>query len=870
MKLRAIRVAEVGRFMEPAAVEGLSGGLDLLVGSNEAGKSTLLKAARLALREKHTSTRAEIRELRPYGGGAPLVEVEFEAGGERWRLRKRYLAEKAAELVSLGSNRIARGADVDTALDTLFGAESISSRLSLLWLEQGSLVTAPAAVPEAGRDLVHAAVTAEIANAAGGAAVRRMRREIAALLDAQVTKTGLRKNGGLAVAERRLAGAKEALAVARRRAEDDEALVEQLVRVETEAQALRAPEAAHLRQRRLAAAEAQLQAGRANAARRDAAAVAEADARRRHEQAASALRHLTDALDQIERVSRETETYTHEAVRLGAELATAQKLLDDAEKLVRARQTEFAVAEADLARLRAAQAWRELAQAGKQAQAAAKRLDEIARDLAALPQDDKLLGDARKLVAAIAGGKARVEAQAPIVTVDYEPDAIARITHDGSPVGDGMQLVAQGKLELSIAGVGRITVMPSHSGDHAAMVRSLACDHAALEALLATANVADAATLEARREAARVLEAERGRLEGTMTALAPEGLAALLDRVRAAEAHLAKLGSPTEPVRTLAEMGDAVVDLRAQCERAGQARDGAAATLDQLAREQAAAGARLQGHEERLAQLRSQAPPADDAARMRSQHEDEAEAASLAYSEALRIHAALKAEAPDAAGLARMENEVTTARREIEAARERLSDLMAQRSRLEGGLEQARREDRTGQLEELIAEVEQAQRDYDDIAEDVAALKLLDDELAREDAALRSAYQVPVAERLAPYLELLFPGGSVALDDKFETSGLVRADLKERMDDLSAGTREQIAVIVRLGFARLLADQGMSWPLVLDDALVHSDDWRILAMHRALERAAQSHQVIVLTSREQTFGNLAGNRVSVGPWLQGP
>jgi hypothetical protein len=54
----------------------------------------------------------------------------------------------------------------------------------------------------------------------------------------------------------------------------------------------------------------------------------------------------------------------------------------------------------------------------------------------------------------------------------------------------------------------------------------------------------------------------------------------------------------------------------------------------------------------------------------------------------------------------------------------------------------------------------------------------------------------------------------------------------------------------------------------LDDALVYSDDQRIAAMHRALEAAAQAHQVIVLSCREQSFAGLDGNRVALVPWRQ--
>ena len=139
MKIRAIRVAEIGRFSEPVALEGLTGGLDVLAGPNELGKSTLLHALRLALFTKYTSKQADIVELRPYGGGNPTVEVDFENGDGLWRIRKRFLGQQLAELRSLGTSQMWRGADVDGQLSRLLsdapglGWRRWSFRVALGW-----------------------------------------------------------------------------------------------------------------------------------------------------------------------------------------------------------------------------------------------------------------------------------------------------------------------------------------------------------------------------------------------------------------------------------------------------------------------------------------------------------------------------------------------------------------------------------------------------------------------------------------------------------------------------------------------------------------------------------------------------------------
>ena len=49
MKLRAVRLSEVGHFGTGVALEGLSGGFDVLAGPNEMGKSTIFRAIEAAL-----------------------------------------------------------------------------------------------------------------------------------------------------------------------------------------------------------------------------------------------------------------------------------------------------------------------------------------------------------------------------------------------------------------------------------------------------------------------------------------------------------------------------------------------------------------------------------------------------------------------------------------------------------------------------------------------------------------------------------------------------------------------------------------------------------------------------------------------------
>jgi uncharacterized protein YhaN len=93
--------------------------------------------------------------------------------------------------------------------------------------------------------------------------------------------------------------------------------------------------------------------------------------------------------------------------------------------------------------------------------------------------------------------------------------------------------------------------------------------------------------------------------------------------------------------------------------------------------------------------------------------------------------------------------------------------------------------------------------------------------------------------------------------------GLARGGADEPVEMLSGGTQEQIAILTRLAFARLFARQGKPMPIILDDALVYSDDTRITAMFTALHRVAADQQVIVFSCRQMAFANLGGTRPMV-------
>jgi uncharacterized protein YhaN len=70
------------------------------------------------------------------------------------------------------------------------------------------------------------------------------------------------------------------------------------------------------------------------------------------------------------------------------------------------------------------------------------------------------------------------------------------------------------------------------------------------------------------------------------------------------------------------------------------------------------------------------------------------------------------------------------------------------------------------------------------------------------------------------------------------------------------GAREQMGIIARLAYADLLQEAGRPTLLILDDALVHTDEDRLRQMKRVICDAAARHQVLIFTCHPDAWRDL--------------
>ncbi len=868
MRIRALRLAETGCFRDAVAIEGLSGGLDVLAGANELGKSTLLRALEALLFESYKTDKTTLKTtLQPYRGGAPMIEADIETAGSVWRLRKRFFQGKAAELRRTGSNELLRGSDAEQRLAELL-AGAAGGHARLLWVGQQEGLS-PVTPGESEAATIRSLLAREVAAVTSGRLAEVVRGAVATELAKLATPSnGRPKTGGpWKQALEESAALEASTAEARRALADAEGRLERLASARARRQDLADPFVRSRHTQETAAAVQALEAAREAGEK---ARIAEADWSRleaaRKTTADALARHTASTLER-DRLAGEARAAADQIQRAAATLAQAARTAE----LGAATLAELQAGE-QTARVRLERARRrsEIERAQRERTELAGRLTEIralvaaagsARaELASFTIDDRLMRRIETEGRSIATLEARLAAASTRVEIALDPAGAGRLTIDGSIVADGAELLATGPMTISIAGIGRIRLEPGTSGEIDELAGDLAAHRSTHRDLLERSGVSDEAGANELLAVRREVESGLMRTESRLAALAPEGESAIAARIAALDA-LASAAAPQED-QSIAELATHAAGIELERRAGERTAAAAAAALNdaQLQVRELEAGGRER--ERRIAELAAIAPGRDLADRLASA----LTAAEAAANEARRSLEAWRERLPSPEAAAALARRLDQAKASEARFAHDLNATEGEIGKLEATLERDKESDLASRLSELEGRLERARRRLARHEQAAAELMLIRDmfEAVRGDS--RASTLAPVMAALEPYLHLVLPQARLDLDARFAAGGLDRQGLQEPIERLSGGTREQIAVLVRLGLARLFAQKGMPAPLILDDALVYSDDERIERAFEALRLAARHHQVIVFTCRTRTFAALGGTRLQLGPW----
>lgn len=864
-------------------------GLNLITGSNESGKSTLVEAIHrvLFLRARgHTDVHEQMRStLYP---GTPEVILEFEQTGKTCRLTKQFTH---GAILSIAGEPDRRDDEAEQRLAGLLrsgdaiqgrGAEDrLAARWAHLWAWQGRSGAAPGdTAREQNVELVR-----RLQELGGGAVVsspldsrllahfraqaaevftdsRRYRatspagQAEAALQQAEAAREeAVKRLGATEEYASRYEGATHFLADAEPQAQGLEAELQRLeerrqqVRVLTEQRTTAdrereaaAKEVEHLKKANQAIANARIRIDDTQAGSEEATEVA-----KQAKQRAKTARETADRLLSELQPKREALT------RAQSQVEACAAVLEQIDRKARLVELESSLTEVTRLESRRNEYQNSLA--------ACRQLSR--KDVDALHRLSRGLSQAETELRAMSARLDVLKAEVP-VTVDGKPLAVgtsmtatdAVEIHAGDAVvlrllpGGGKSLAeakasvdsAQCELRDALLGLGVESVDAAD-----AALTQVSTMQAELKAVVNTLKALNAEDVKTRhREAVEALKTATLRLEvlrsdtpGFSPAVTRDTAVATLEKARAAERQSRQACT------------DAEQELEAQNASAGALEETArqqAAAITARQNERAAAEGTLRGLIE---------AHGDDAARA-ARTEQCTRTLDAAAAEARGLAEHLTALQPellerDAKRLERSLNdlrtEINTKRTDQQVALSHLQSVGASDPRAEEAL--ARQH------------CDRAEARFRELATQAQATRHLADLFEEEQARASAAIAAPLNQRVSEYIRCVYgPEADAAFtigpDGTLGQLVVSRQGPGPRnvpFDALSSGTREQVGVAVRLAMAEVLAaNHGGCLPVVLDDAFANSDPDRVRELQRMLDLAAsRGLQVIVLTCNPNDY-----------------
>ncbi len=865
MKLLSIRVNNVRRFTQPVEIVDIGPGLNVLAAPNEHGKSTLFDALHALFFFQVTSwKRKEAASLAPHAGGNPEVTAEIEIKGETYRVSKVFSSRPGQRKVTVhrNGNLLKQAEDAEDWISELIKPNRDGGPAGLLWVRQGLTGLQSGKDDDtlaARRDLL-SSVAGEIDDITGGRQMERIRTTLTDSLENYLTGTGsTRKHGPLWTAEQTVAELDEEMSGLR-------GMVGQLHDKLTERRDLQREKASLTDPAAIKEREDALEAAR----------VTLDDARSYLDRKAKA-----DKDNQVAQLTLKTHQDRLKTVKDQlAEFRAAESALAELQERVSGAEDQLAEAEKDLGEARAAEEnarnertsaerTRENVQAADNDRKGVERRRELTGQLKDARRHSAAAAAARNTIAAApdAGQIERVEeawqalelvqrarkASAAAITLTAEPDMRDRVTLDGKPLETGQRIALPEGGDIAIAGVGSIRVHPAAHRDEADLQRAREEFDAALKA-------AGCASLQSTRQAGKSRRAAEDTLRDADTKLgiaAPDGIQALMDEI----AILPETVPEDENLPSQADADAAFDEAKEKHNKASANLEGA--LTGHRARQGDVRELRVRRDEAQHRLERASAAVDDPAERERELNDLCAKVPELEKDagEARQRVQELDDSAPD---MSLIEAGAQRAKSVVDAAEKRLFEIGKRLSVLEALINHEADLAVEEKLLEIVGKLEAAKSHAGRVQAEVKVLQRLDDALSEARQQAHDTYIGPIRKELGPLLRMILPGAELILDpDSVLPTGLSRPEGEDTYEQLSGGTQEQIALLVRLAFARLLIKSGTPAPVILDDAIVYTDDDRIERMFDALTQQAGDMQVIVLSCRQKVFRGLGGQTLSI-------
>jgi len=890
MRIRSITVNQFKKFTTPMCLENIGDGLNVVVGPNEMGKSTLLDALRAALFEKYSSKAQPIKALQNDRNRAgPVVELAFEFKEGIYRVRKRFIKKPYAHLFCPDGRKLEGDEAEDTLRNLLsFSAPSKSGAnpdslgmWSVLWVQQARSFGA-INLTDSARSNLHNALESEVGSVLGGQRGRALPDSVEKQLGELITTSTRKPRGDYKALIDEINERKNELKELYGRRDELSKTLEDFEKAQEDLTCLSS------KQRDQADME-ELESIRIRRAELDKleslinTATTDVELKKRNlEQADQALeqfRELKKCIaadsERVAIIKTDLDEARRKELELNKKVENLRKDVKHNEKGEFMANQDLSLKQRTLTALQRHSQILELKNRYKKVLEAKMKQRIAQKGVAAILVDDKKLAEIQKVGKAFEIANSQLYATATLVSFDMPSDRLAKIEINGKALESNQTSVESIETtNITIPDYGNISIQPRIE-DPEKLIEQQSEAKKTLEIMLGECGVnsVEVAEEQCAKRQKLLSEAKFARKEVELLAPASDGYDAgpeslsdhIEDQKTVLDNELCELG-----IKKLPTMMDAEKAFKDAQASAIKAREVLSTSREVIV-----------GPEERLRLLKTEV--------FKTRYDEGMERLGnlkrkLANDERKNTESDLETTVAEAK-LALLNQEKIVNKLERQREGETLPQLDARITRLEKALQD--RHDKRTNLKVRIAkfsstievlegagvdetiqkknrEIEILELRIQQIKLEVSVLTLLSATLRSAESEAKERYLSPILNRVRPYFQQLFPGAEVAIDENLQIVGVVRqGGYQESFDHLSMGTQEQIAILVRLAFAEMLVECGHPATVVLDDSLVFSDDRRMERMFDILNMVGRQVQIIVLTCREQLFERVGGHHLSL-------
>lgn len=844
-------------------------GVVVIHGHNEAGKSTILDAINTVLQERHSAGGKKIKVFAPVGRDAsPEVTLTATVGETTFSIHKRWLKGKLSELEILSPvHKNFTGRQADDELARILSEQMDTSLAKTLFLRQGDLEPGIAA---AGIPSISQALDAQSGSEHSGEEDTELMQAIETEYSRYWTAASPpKKKASYAAQSEAVDAAREALRAAETEVEHLSAYVDEVARREEEIRAV----------------DADLPQANEELVEREAA----------YAEASQLLDKTQAAGDQLERATVARERAEQDLTERTALAARVKKLREEEQalrdKLAPARQARDAerakiteltehvehgkqrVGEIRT-QLRRAEHVRDLARASRRLTVVHDQLELIGKAEAAYTE---LLKSAPSPVVTDKDVRKLEKAESELTLQRRLRDAASaklEITaKDNSVEVDGETVKVDGTETVAVFEGTQITLGEFDVVFRAAQGaedprRAVEKAENALARALEKVGCADVEEARAARDACKAHDAElksaRQRRDDALAGTDADELSAEHDRLTAQVEELTNALDGEAPAESEQEAEHAVKDAQKAMDAAEKDVDAADAALKPYADRTAASEltvvqTKLESKEAEAGHAAADLEKAEQASSIAAL-EEALEAAGTQERAAEHAHAELKGQ------LAQADPEL--AQQMLEGAKARLTNLEKRQAEARNRITEL-----TGRIEIAAGAAEKADRaaaELDAAETELArttrraeAVRLLRETMHAHRDAARARYTAPFNDAIRNRARALFgPTVDFNFGEDLTVSERTVDGVSVPLEQLSGGTKEQLAILTRFAIADLVTASGSTTPVpvVVDDALGATDPERLARINTLFTQVGYSSQVIVLTCFPDRFDRVTAAR----------